>query len=218
MVSLRTGAGGLSGDRSGRNARRKRRDSAGVCRHGSGKDTLAAKIRKPHVSAAAHTDPRRRRRSRHRQPARALPEEGRLPPHAGRVGPRRDAADQARHARPGGARPDAAGTRRPAALPRDPRRRQHRGDSDHHADGEGRRIRSHRRPRAGRRRLHHQAVQPERSGGARPRAAAPRASRRAGRQPAVVRHADGRRRSPRRQGRAATRSSSPRRNSCCCST
>ena len=50
------------------------------------------------------------------------------------------------------------------------------------------------------------------------RAAAPRASRRAGRQSPVVRHADRRRRSPRRQGRAATRSSSPRRNSCCCST
>ncbi len=42
-----------------------------------------------------------------------------------------------------------------------------RGDSDHHADGQGRGIRSHRRPRARRGRLHHQAVQPERSGGAR---------------------------------------------------
>ena len=205
MVSLRTGAGACAASRQAERGGKQPINGSLAGSHGSGNDTLAAKILKPHVSAAAHTDPRRRRRSRHREPARALPEEGRLPPDARRVGPRRHAADQARHARSGRARPDAAGTRRPAAVPRDPRRCRHRGHPDHHADGEGRGIRSHRRPRARRGRLHHQAVQPERSGRAGPRAAAARASRRAGRQPAVVRHADRRCRSPRRQGRAATR-------------
>ena len=74
--------------------------------------------------------------------------------------------------------PDAARPRRPGSLPRAARRSGHRGDPDHHAHRPRRGVRPHRRARAGRRRLHHQAVQPERSRRARPRAAAPRAAAR----------------------------------------
>ena len=60
---------------------------------------------------------------------------------------------------------------RPAATRRHRRRAiapQGRQRADHHADGAGRRVRSTARAGARRGRLHQQAVQPARTGGARP--------------------------------------------------
>ena len=53
----------------------------------------------------------------------------------------------------------------------------HAHTADHHAHGAGRGGRPADRPGTGRRRLHHQAVQPARAGGARARRAAPRRGR-----------------------------------------
>ncbi len=69
---------------------------------------------------------------------------------------------------------DAAAHRRARSLPVAARRRKNRGDSDHHADRARRRIRTHRRPRDGRRRLPRQALQPQRARRPRAGAASPR--------------------------------------------
>ena len=140
---------------------------------------------------------RRRRRSGHRTAARPLPAEGGL---------RADAADHRarRPARGPGATafdvilldlmlPGLDGLQVCRALRADAG---NRPGADHHAHRQGRGTGSHRRPRARRRRLHHQAVQPERGDRAHPGAAAPRPPPRDRRQPDPVRAADGRRRSP----------------------
>ena len=63
--------------------------------------------------------------------------------------------------------------RRPGNLPRRARRSGDRRHPDHHADRARRRIGPHRRPRTGRRRLRHQAVLAQGTGGPRQCPAAP---------------------------------------------
>ena len=92
---------------------------------------------------------------------------------------RRDRRDRPR--RPGGvrpprrrhraARPDAPGPARHRGVPPDPPDLQRPG---HHGQRQGRRGRQGGRPRAGRRRLRHQALLPPRAGRPHPRGAAPR--------------------------------------------
>ena len=156
---------------------RNRCNSRSVYRHGMGfppakcrcyKYGVANEYARQH-SARPHR--RGRRRRAHPRPLAPLPDPGRLRGTAGR---RRQGAEPNAHPRDDRsdrARPDAARRRRAVDLP--PAARGQRRDADHHADGQGRRRRPHRRPRGRRRRLPAQAVQPARAAGPHPRGAAP---------------------------------------------
>ena len=141
--------------------------AAGVLRRGHGRSGT------PH--------PPGRRRAVGPEAARLSAAQGGL---RGRLGPRRPGGARPgarRLVRPGRARPDAAQGRRLRGLPPDPR---HEPGADHHAHREGRGDRQGARPRAGRRRLHHQAVLGPRVPQPREGRAAPRRARPLGRRSA----------------------------------
>ena len=123
-----------------------------------------------HGRARPHPDRRRRRRDP--QPARPVSGEERPARDGGRRRPRDVAGARRGTHRPRRARPDAAGRRRPHAVPEPAREVRHPG---HHAHRARRGDRPHRRPRDGRRRLPRQAVQRARAAGAHQGDPAPRA-------------------------------------------
>src|SRR5438046_3150732 len=106
---------------------------------------------------AQDADPRRPRRPAPARPAGALPRRRGLRGQGRSRRPRHGQAARPGALRPGGARPDAARRGWPRHLPAAARPERRAGD--HHADREGRRRRSHRRPRDRRRRLPTTAVQ-----------------------------------------------------------
>ena len=117
--------------------------------------------------------PHRRRRAGHRRTDQTHPRAQRR----GRSGNRRQRRRRAESRRGATTRshhpgPEPAGPQRARGLPGAAFAFGCAAPADHHADGEVERERSRRRPRTRRGRLRHQAVQPARTDGARPRGAA----------------------------------------------